>query len=110
MTKEAGYDMGYPEEGFEEKVKLIRDIYENEDNYYYASMSTDMAVATVEENDAVDEFYTDLETRSEEILMNLIMGIYSMDDWDTYIADLQKLGLDRLIEIYQNRYDRAWAD
>ncbi len=110
MTKDAGYDMGYPEEGFEEKVKLIRDIYENEDNYYYASMSTDMAVATVEENDAVDEFYTDLETRSEEILMNLIMGTYSMDNWDSYIADLQKLGLDRLIEIYQNRYDRAWAD
>lgn len=110
MTKSAGYEMGYPEEGFEKKVELIRDIYENEDKYYYASMSTNLPVATVEENDAVDEFYTDLETRSEEILMNLIMGIYSLDDWDSYIEDLQELGLDRLIEIYQTRYDRAWGN
>lgn len=110
MTKESGYSMGYPEEGFEDKVKLIRDIYENEDKYHYAAMVIDMAVATVEEIDEVNEFSTDLETRSEEILTNLIMGSYSMDDWDTYISDLKGLGLDKMIEIYQNRYDRAWAD
>ena len=110
MTKGAGYDMGYPEEGFEEKVKLIRDIYENEEKYSYAAMSVDMAVATVAENDEVDSFYTDLDTRSKEILMNLIMGTYSLEDWDTYISDLQNLGLDKLIEIYQNRYNRAWGN
>ncbi len=110
MTKGAGYDMGYPEEGFEEKVKLIRDIYENEEKYSYAAMSVDMAVSTVAENDEVDSFYTDLDTRSKEILMNLIMGTYSLEDWDTYISDLQNLGLDKLIEIYQNRYDRAWGN
>ena len=43
-------------------------------------------------------------------MTNLIMGSYSMDDWDTYISDLKGLGLDKMIEIYQNRYDRAWAD
>ena len=42
--------------------------------------------------------------------MNLIMCIYSLDDWDSYIEDLQELGLDRLIEIYQTRYDRAWGN
>lgn len=112
MTKDAGYSMGYPDEGFEEKVKLIRDIYENEGNYKYAAMSVDMAVATAAEIDEVNEFNTDLETRSEEIMTNLIMGKdgYSMDNWDTYISDLKELGLDRLIEIYQNRYDRAWAN
>ena len=110
MTKGAGYDMGYPEEGFEEKVKLIRDIYENEEKYSKPAMSVDMAVSTVAENDEVDSFYTDLDTRSKEILMNLIMGTYSLEDWDTYISDLQNLGLDKLIEIYQNRYDRAWGN
>ena len=30
-----------------------------------------------------------------------------MDDWDTYIAEMKELGLDELIEINQNRYDRA---
>lgn len=79
------------------------------ENYIYAAMSVDMAVATVEEIDEVNEFNTDLETRSEEIMTNLVMGTYSLDDWDTYINDLKLLGLDRLIEIYQNPYDRAWA-
>ena len=91
-------------------MKLIRDIYENEEKYSYAAMSVDMAVSTVAENDEVDSFYTDLDTRSKEILMNLIMGTYSLEDWDTYISDLQNLGLDKLIEIYQNRYDRAWGN
>ena len=30
-----------------------------------------------------------------------------MDDWDSYMDDLKRLGLDELIEIYQGRYDRT---
>ena len=33
-----------------------------------------------------------------------------MDDWDTYMADLERLGLDQLIEINQARYDRAQGE
>ena len=46
-------------------------------------------------------------TYSEELLTKLILGQQSMDDWDTYMADLERLGLDQLIEINQARYDRA---
>lgn len=30
-----------------------------------------------------------------------------MDDWDSYISDMKELGLDELISITQERYDRA---
>ena len=49
---------------------------------------------------------TALTTYSEELLTNLILGRESMNDWDTYMAKLKELGLDRQIEIAQARHDR----
>ena len=40
-------------------------------------------------------------------LTKLILGQKSLDDWDSYMDDLKRLGLDELIEIYQGRYDRT---
>lgn len=65
------------------------------------------AVPTVEEIDRANEISTDLNTYSSELLTKLIMGEKSLDDWDSYIADLKELGLDDLISINQARYDRA---
>jgi hypothetical protein len=35
------------------------------------------------------------------------MGEKSLDNWNTYLADLKRLGLDELISIYQARLDRV---
>lgn len=35
-------------------------------------------------------------------------GEKSLDDWDSYMKDLQELGLDELISIQQARCDRAF--
>ena len=48
-----------------------------------------------------------MRTYSAELLTKLIMGEKSLEDWDSYIADLKELGLDDLIAINQARYDRA---
>ena len=65
------------------------------------------AVPTAEEIDRTNEISTDLRTYSAELLTKLIMGEKSLEDWDSYIADLKELGLDDLIAINQARYDRA---
>lgn len=65
------------------------------------------AVPTAEEIDRTNEISTDLRTYSSELLTKLIMGEKSLEDWDSYIADLKELGLDDLIAINQARYDRA---
>lgn len=65
------------------------------------------AVPTAEEIDHTNEISTDLRTYSAELLTKLIMGEKSLEDWDSYIADLKELGLDDLIAINQARYDRA---
>ena len=61
----------------------------------------------MEELDTISSITSDLTTYSEELLTKLILGQQSMDDWDTYMAALERLGLDQLIEINQARYDRA---
>lgn len=111
-VEEAGYTMGYPEEGFADKAQVIQDVYDNEDSYHYAMMDTkaNLAAATDEENERISELTADFETYYQELLTKLILGQQSMDDWDTYIAEMQELGLDELISITQARYDRAHAE
>ncbi|MDR2376190.1 MAG: extracellular solute-binding protein [Treponema sp.] len=48
----------------------------------------------------------DLNTYSNELIASLIMGEKSLANWDGYIADLKRLGLDELIGIFQARMDR----
>lgn len=106
---DAGYTAGYEESGYSDKANVIKDIYENSENYVFTRMtpSASLAVATEEETQRSADLRADLDTYYKELLTKLIMGQASMDDWDTYIAEMQELGLDELIEITQNRYDRA---
>ncbi|MDO4292657.1 MAG: extracellular solute-binding protein [Eubacteriales bacterium] len=105
---EAGLTMGYPETGFADKAQTIRDVYENEDKYHYAYLNTEaeLAAPTDEETEQIAELQADFETYYQELLTKLILGQLPLEDWDTYIAELKDLGLDELLEITQNRYDR----
>lgn len=66
-----------------------------------------LAVGTLEEIEEISAVKTDLETYMGELASKLIMGEQSLDNWDQYMADLDRLGLNKLIEIYQAQYDRA---
>lgn len=103
---EAGKTMGYPETGFQEKMDYCVDYADYEYKLPHES-EPDYAAATEEELETISSITNDLTTYSEELLTRLVLGQQSMDDWDGYMADLQRLGLDRLIEVNQARYDRA---
>ena len=106
--EEAGKTMGYPD-GFVDKAKVIQDVYDNESSYKFAMMDTkaNLAAATDEENERISDLTADFETYYKELLTKLVLGQKSMDDWDTYMKEMQELGLDELISITQARYDRA---
>ena len=106
---EAGKTMGYPENGFAEKAAVIQNVYDNEADYHYAVMDTtaNLAAATEEENERIADLTADFETYYQELLTKLVLGQNSMDDWDAYISEMKELGLDELIQITQDRYDRA---
>lgn len=95
------------EAGYPDRADMIDKIYNTQECWIDQNPSQCYAPETEEELTRTNEITTDLTTYSEELLMKLILGQQSMDDWDTYMADLQRLGLDELIEINQARYDRA---
>jgi ABC-type glycerol-3-phosphate transport system substrate-binding protein len=52
---------------------------------------------------------TDLQTYSDELAAAIIMGEKGVDtaSWNSYMADLKRLGLDEYISIFQARMERA---
>lgn len=78
-----------------------------EEDYFPHETKPNLAVETVEEMEQIAEIETDLTTYSSELLMKLILGDQSLEDWDSYIADLERLGLDDYVAIHQARYART---
>ena len=102
-----GKDAGIPE-GYQAKADFADWVFtQNMENTVNYSPLTMLAVATQEETKRTSEILTDLDTYSQELLTKLILGQKSLDDWDSYMDDLKRLGLDELTEIYQGRYDRT---
>jgi hypothetical protein len=101
--------MGYPETGFADKAAAIENVYMNGDAYAYTYLGTEaeIAVATEEEIDTISDIQIDIDTYCTELLSKLIIGDESLEDWDSYIEDMKGLGLDKMIEITQTRFDRA---
>ncbi len=80
--------------------------YENVENRIFHDQ-TILAEATAEEAARINEISLDLDTYTSELILALVRGEKSLDDWDSYIEKMQELGLDELISITQARYDRG---
>ena len=76
-------------------------------DYFPHETAPNLAVETVEEMEQSNAIATDLKTYSSELLMKLILGDRSMDDWDSYLSDLERLGLDDYVAIHEARYERT---
>lgn len=63
-----------------------------------------------EQTETINGIMSDLETYADELAVGLVIGTKSLDDWDTYMADLKELGLDELIEINRDLCDKYNAE
>lgn len=59
----------------------------------------------VDEQLEVGVIITDLDKYMEESEARFITGDLSLDKWDEYVANIQKMSLGRYLEIYQSAYD-----
>lgn len=62
---------------------------------------------TVEENDQVAAVLTDIQTYVKEMTASFITGKTSFDKWDEYKKTIDKMGLEKYMEIAQKAYDRT---
>lgn len=74
--------------------------------YYYNSTANFLTIPNEQQLNEKTQIMTNLTTYSSELATKLALGQKSLDDWDQYIAELKKLGLDKLIEIDQQLLDR----
>jgi hypothetical protein len=102
---EMGQGMGYPN-GYIEAYEMIEKFWANT---WPVIPIVDgvLAFPTIAESDRMNEIQPDLLTYIEELISALIMGEKSLSGWDSYIADMRRLGLDEYIAICQARLDRA---
>lgn len=63
-------------------------------------------MATIEEAEILDTYETDLYTYMDELFANLLSGVYSLDDYQTYVDELYMYGLQEVLDVQQARYDR----
>lgn len=72
---------------------------------------TGKSVMTTEENEAIQEYEADLLTYASEHALQFLEGGTELNDetWNTYVSDIESMGLDKILEIYQAVYDDMLA-
>ena len=61
---------------------------------------------SIEDSTEYGRILTDLNSYSQEMMLKFIVGETPFSEYDNYLAELEKRGLSRLLEILQNSYDR----
>lgn len=61
---------------------------------------------TADEQSELTGIQTDINTYVDEMRDKFIAGNESFDNWDQYVANLQKMGSERYLAIYQSAADR----
>jgi putative aldouronate transport system substrate-binding protein len=91
-----------PEPRAAQRVKDLEELYlpYAEDEYY------PNVVFTQEEIQEIASIETDIKALVDAKRAEWIANGGVEDEWDNYVAQLEQMGLDRLVELYQQAYDR----
>ena len=81
--------------------------YKNLEEHRVVIHGSTYAIATPEEAAVISEYSTTLSTYCGELLTDLILGRKSLDDLDTYIEEMNELGMQEYLAARQAQRDRA---
>ena len=80
------------------------------DSEKYAADLMPALTPTTEEADQISAIKPDVDTYVTEARMNFVTGTWNFDsDWDAYVEQLKKMGIDDYVAIKQTQYDRYKA-
>jgi hypothetical protein len=97
--------LGYDPKTF--RMEFINDWVGGRFKRFNPSLDNYMGYPSVAEMERQELILPDLSTYSSELHTALVMGTKSLDNWDAYMADLKRLGLDELIGIKQRMADKV---
>ena len=64
---------------------------------------------TSEQNSRRTEIMTEINTYMNEMVLKFIIGTESLDNYDAYVENVKKMGIDEAIQIVQDAYDAYMA-
>lgn len=64
---------------------------------------------TTDESDIIDMYNADLETRLTELTVGFLTGLYDINELDSYIEELNGMGLEEVAGVRQAQYDRYYG-
>lgn len=82
--------------------------YENEEQTYKDKLPAGVSF-TADESTEILEIQTAISTLVSETAARFMIGEQDLDTFDDFVAQLNDMGLERLLEINQNSYDRFMA-
>ena len=85
-------------------TREARDLYANND--FIRENWIDSLSFTDEERDILAPINAELNTYRGEMLDKFIMGVEPMSNWDTFVAQIRRMNVDRALAIYQTALDR----
>lgn len=90
-------------------LRAVDDVYaEQYENYdHTADMMPDYVRLTADEATTVSNNNTAILNYAMQSVSQWIMDGGIEDDWDAYVAELERVGLDQNVEIWQTAYDRV---
>ena len=72
----------------------------------------DYVTYTTEESETISDLESEIGTYCEENRLKFIIGAQDINDdeaWNTYVSQVESMGIAELLEVYQNAYDRYMA-
>lgn len=102
----------YITEEVESRIRLSADLQARLDcdavyaDHFDFDMLYPYMVLTKDETDEASIIETDIQRLMQEKLTEWVLEGGVEDEWDEYLDNMQRMGLDRYLEIYQGAYDR----
>jgi len=62
-----------------------------------------------EKANEVSDLYTEINTYVTEMISKFLSGLESMEKWDSYVETVKGMNVDRLLEMYAERYEEVMA-
>jgi putative aldouronate transport system substrate-binding protein len=83
-------------------IKTIADITAG----YAEPIGITRVMETAEQSEILADRMADIDTYREEMIINFIIGSRSLDEFDKYVSNIKKMGIDEVLQVKQEQYER----
>ncbi len=94
------------EANFPERLKKVKEASVNYSLNADKSMLLSTVPTTIEEDEEISSYSADLDTYISEMYSKFIMGSEPLENYDSFVKNAKKLGIEKIIKIKQKAYDR----